>query len=128
MSDENEENAHSNAEEENYLEKPMPKQLSSLFGNLLTSGASKAVGAVESGASYIVSPIISPPNVWPDMDNIDNLVNILTMAGYTFTGFCVIGSTYFLTRTARDVVQWRSWTRYRRLMNVRVKNLNKKAN
>ena len=96
-----------NGDEENNRDKPMPKQLTSLVGNIIVSGASKAVGAVEAGASYI------QPNVWPDMDNVDNLVNVLTIAGYAFTTFSVVGTTYFLTRTAREAFQWRAWAKYR---------------
>ncbi len=117
--DENSSASHDDNEDEDYVNKPMPKQFTSLFGNIITSGASKAVGAVGAGASYVISPIVSPPNMWPDMDNIDNLVNVLTIAGYTFTAFSVIGSTYFLTRTAREVGQWRYWMRYRRMAKAR---------
>ena len=105
-------NSTSNYEEES-AEKPMPKQLTNLVGGIIVSGASKAVGVVEAGASYV-----SPPNVWPDMDNIDNLVNVLTVSGYAFTAFSIIGSTYFLTRTAREVFRWRSWTKYRRGITI----------
>ena len=105
-------------DDENYLDKPMPKQLTSLFGNIIVSSASKAVGAVEAGASYVIAPIVSPPNVWPDMDNIDNLVNVLTVTGYAFTAFSLIGTTYFFTRSAREVWQWRNWAKYRRQSSI----------
>ena len=94
-------------DEGNNQDKPMPKQLTSLVGNIIVSGASKAVGAVEAGANYI------QPNVWPDIDNVDNLVNVLTITGYAFTTFSVVGTTYFLTRTAREAFQWRAWAKYR---------------
>eukprot|EP00794_Sanderia_malayensis_P000127 gene127-738_t len=96
--------------------RPMPKQLHNLFGNVILSGASKAVETVGAGASYVVSPITSrSPNMWPDMDNIDNLVEVLTITGYTFTAFSIIGSTYFLAKTAREIGQWRYWLKYRHL-------------
>eukprot|EP00795_Rhopilema_esculentum_P017566 gene17566-9197_t len=110
-------NSSSQDDDENYVEKPMPKQLTTLFGDFIVTGASKAAGVVGTGASYIV-PV---PNVWPDMDNIDNLVNVLTITGYAFTAFSVVGTTYFLTRTAREAWQWRTWMRYR-------KNVTRKLN
>lgn len=115
----------SSNDDDDYLEKPMPKQLTSLFGNIIVSGASKAAGAVESSASYIAAPIISPPNVWPDMDNIDNLVNVLTITGYTFAAFSTIGATYFLARTVREFWQWKSW--YRRSHVITARRLHRKT-
>eukprot|EP00112_Aurelia_sp_Birch-Aquarium-sp1_P020933 Seg5509.3 transcript_id=Seg5509.3/GoldUCD/mRNA.D3Y31 product="hypothetical protein" protein_id=Seg5509.3/GoldUCD/D3Y31 len=104
---ESSDDSSSSTNEETNEDKPMPKQITSLVGNIIVSGASKAKDAVEAGASYI------QPNVWPDMDNVDNLVNVLTIAGYAVTTFSVIGTTYFLTRTAREAFQWRSWVKYR---------------
>ena len=103
-------------DEEEDPNKPMPKQLTTLFGHAITSGATKAIGAVEAGASYVVSPL-SPGNIWPDMDNVDNLINVLTIAGYTFTAFSLVGSAYLLSKTAREAVQWRTWLKYRRKIN-----------
>lgn len=106
-------NTISNDEKEESAEKQMPKQLTNLVGGIIVSGANTAVGVVEAGADYIAAP-----NVWPDMDNIDNLVNVLTVSGYAFTAFSIIGSTYFLTKTIRQVSQWRIWTRYRRSVTI----------
>lgn len=116
MAEESNYSSSENNDDEDYLERPMPKQFTSLFGNVIGKSASKAIGAVEAGASYVISPIVSPPNVWPNMDNIDNLVHVLTMTGYAFTAFSIVGTTYFLTRTTREIWQWRHWSRYRRIM------------
>ena len=95
-------------DEENNLEKPMPKQLTTIVGNIIVKGANKAAGAMEAGVSYVT------PNVWPDVDNVDNLVNVLTISGYAVTAFSIVGATYFVAKTIREVFQWRSWIRYRR--------------
>ena len=96
-------------EEDEDFEKPMPKQITSLVGNIIVDSASKAAGAVGAGAKYVTSP-----NVWPNIDNVDNLVDVLTVTGYALTAFSIVGTTYFFTKTVREVFQWRSWAKYRR--------------
>ena len=96
--------------DEKNKDKPIPKQTESSFGkfrNIIVTGPSKTVDAVEAGGSYM------QPNAWPDMDNVDNLVDVLTVAAYAFTTFCIVGTTYFLARTAREAFHWRAWAKYR---------------
>ena len=95
--------------DEKNKDKLILKQIESSFGkfsNVIVSGPSKTVDAVEAGGRNM------QPNAWPDMDNVDNLVNVLTVAGYAFTTFSVVGTTYFLARTAREAFQWRAWAKY----------------
>ena len=68
-----------------------------------------------------------PFDIWPDVDHIDHMVNVITVAGFSLTAFGVTGTIYFTLRTTREIFQWRTWLRYRRKLTSDFK-IDKKKN
>ena len=53
-------------------------------------------------------------DVWPDVQRVNRLVNVWTVAGYCFGTFAVVGTLYFSMKTYREMFQWRAWMKLRK--------------
>lgn len=80
------------------------------------SGIGSAISKIYGGATTLGSYVVpSAPDVWPDMDKVDEMVKVITYAGYALLSFGAIGSVYFALKTTRELSQWRSWMKYRKI-------------
>lgn len=89
-----------------------------LFSKVLKEESEKTSGAVKDYMHGLGGAVSSVKNMtdlemWPDVDKIDNLVEVWTVVGYTFGVASVLGATYFTLRITREFGQWRSWLRLR---------------
>ena len=76
-------------------------------------GISSAVSSIYGGAKKIGSFVVPPtPDLWPDMDKVDEMVQVITYAGYALISFGAIGSAYFALKTTRELAQWRTWLKF----------------
>lgn len=89
-----------------------------LFSRIVKQESEKTSGVVRnyvSGLGGAVSTVtnMTDLDMWPDVDKIDNLVEVWTVVGYSFGVASVLGASYFTLRITREIGQWRSWLRFR---------------
>lgn len=53
-------------------------------------------------------------DVWPDVQRVNRLVDVWTVAGCCFGTFAVVGTLYFSLKTYREMFQWRAWMKFRK--------------
>ena len=76
-------------------------------------GIGSAVSSIYGGAKKIGSFVVPPkPDLWPDMEKVDEMVQVVTYAGYALISFGAIGSAYFALKTTRELSQWRTWLKF----------------
>ena len=76
-------------------------------------GIGSAVSSIYGGAKKIGSFVVPPkPDLWPDMEKVDEMVQVMTYAGYALISFGTIGSVYFALKTTRELSQWRTWLKF----------------
>jgi hypothetical protein len=98
-------------EDESEVERPQKVEEES--GNDL--GLGTAVSSIYGGAKKIGSFVVPPtPDLWPDMEKVDEMVQVITYAGYALISFGAIGSAYFALKTTREFAQWRTWLKFRK--------------
>ena len=89
-----------------------------IFNKILRKESKKTSRAFMSymnGLGEAVSSVrdMADLDMWPDVDKIDNLVEVWTVVGYSFGVASVLGATYLTFRITREIGQWRSWLRLR---------------
>ena len=78
-------------------------------------GITSAVSSIYGGAKKIGSFVVpQTPELWPNMEKIDDMVQTVTIAGYSLISFGLIGSVYFALKTTRELSQWKTWLNYRK--------------
>lgn len=103
-------------EDDSAVEQPQENKEQS--GNALDIG--RAVSSIYGGAKKIGSFVVPPtPDLWPDMDKVDEMVQVITYAGYALLSFGVVGTAYFTLKTTRELAQWKRWLKFRKLVRRR---------
>lgn len=98
-------------EDDDPVELPVEEKESSA-----NSGIGSAISSIYGGATKIGSYVIlHKPDLWPHMEKVDEMVKVITCAGYALGSFGVLGSVYFALRTARELLQWRAWMKFRKI-------------
>lgn len=79
-------------------------------------GIGSAISTIYGGATKIGSYVVPPTrDLWPDIDKVDEMVKVITYAGYALISFGAIGSAYFALKTTRELAQWRTWMKFRKI-------------
>jgi len=87
--------------------------------------ASTTINTTSTGTTYAnniltgITSNIPLPDLLPDVDKIDKMIQTGTYAFYGLIGFSLTGSIYFSLKTVREFGQWRQWFRYRKLLQQR---------
>ena len=91
-------------------------------------GSAKKVTGATSKAGDLVSGIYGSvvPEILPDMQKIDEMVEVATISAYSLIAFGVTGTIFFTMKTVREFGQWRSWLRFNRHIRTRIKNQDNK--
>ncbi|CAB3985507.1 Hypothetical predicted protein [Paramuricea clavata] len=101
----------SNMEDESAVERPQEDNNESSDDHGISSAVSSIYGGAKKIGSFVVPPT---PDLWPDMDKVDDMVQVITYAGYALISFGVIGSAFFALKTTRELAQWRTWLKFRK--------------
>ena len=92
-----------------------------VFDRILIGGVTELKKKTANTVSEVTNAIV--PDLLPDMQNIDNMVNTANIACYSLIAFSLTGTFLFSMRIIREFGQWRQWYKYRNMLSSRNKKV-----
>ena len=100
----------------------LPRLLNKIaFGS--AEKVSDAISTPTSAAGNLVSGIYGAvvPELLPDTEKINEMVEVATISCYSLIAFGVTGTIFFTMKSVREFGQWRNWLKFNKEIAVRAR-------